>query len=169
MSEQNSTPTQSRLKELLNYDPDTGIFTWRVNRSNVKAGSVTGCKANNGYLLIRVDRKAYLAHRLAWCYFYGEDAIPTLVDHKNGTKSDNRIGNLRPGTKITNGQNRHAAQSNNKSSGLLGVAYIPHTKKFTAYIDKDKKRTYLGLFEDKNDAHAAYLKAKRETHEGCTI
>jgi hypothetical protein len=156
------------LRQLLDYDPDTGIFTWAVDRSNVKAGTQTGRIAVNGYIIIRICGKARLAHRLAWMHFYQEDA-PPLIDHINGNKTHNSIHNLRSGTKVTNGQNRRRAQANNMSSGLLGVSFIPHVKKFTAYIDKDGTRTYLGWFEDKNEAHAAYLEEKRRVHEGCTI
>jgi len=169
MSKAHSTLTRDRLKELLHYDIDSGKFTWRNNRSNVKEGATAGCLSLNGYILIRIDRKLHLAHRLAWLYHYGDANIPRLIDHINGDKTDNRISNLRPATKVLNGQNRRSAQSNNKSSGLLGVAYISHTRKFTAYIDKGGKRKYLGLFERKEDAHEAYLLAKRVLHEGCTI
>lgn len=169
MSAAHSTPTQSRIKELLWYDKDTGKFTWLENRTNVKKGSIAGCRALNGYTLIRIDKKLCLAHRLAWVFMYGDFDLPNLIDHINGDKEDNRISNLRPATKVMNGQNRRSAQSNNRSSGLLGVAYIDHTRKFTAYIDKGGKRTYLGLFKRKEDAHQAYLEAKRSMHEGCTI
>lgn len=169
MSEAHSSPTQARIKTLLHYDQDSGRFTWRENRSNVKAGAVAGCLALNGYILIRIDRKLSLAHRLAWIYCNGDGDTPALIDHINGDKTDNRIENLRAATKVMNGQNRRTAQSNNKSSGMLGVAYISHTRKFTAYIDKNGKRKYLGLFEKKEDAHNAYLRAKRDLHEGCTI
>lgn len=156
------------LRELLDYDPDTGAFKWAVDRSNVKAGTPTGCTAVNGYTIIRICGKAMLAHRLAWMHFYQEDP-PKLIDHINGEKTNNRIKNLRAGDKVLNGQNQRKAQANNKSSGLLGVAYIRHIKKFAAYIDKDGRRQYLGWFADKNEAHAAYIEAKRELHEGCTI
>ena len=169
MSGANSTPTQSRVKELLSYDANSGLFFWTKNRSNVKAGAVAGCTSKNGYTLIRIDKKLFLAHRLAWIYCNGDDSVPDLIDHINGNKTDNRIENLRPATKVLNGQNRRAAQANNASSGLLGVAYISHTKKFTAYINKDERRQYLGLFENKEDAHEAYINAKRLLHEGCVI
>ena len=169
MSEAHSIPTQARIKELLCYDTESGQFTWRENRSNVKAGAVAGCLSLNGYILIRIDRRLCLAHRLAWIYCNGDVETPGLIDHINGVKTDNRIANLRAASKVLNGQNRRAAQANNKSSGLLGVAYIGHTGKFTAYIDKDGRRKYLGLFEKKEDAHNAYLCAKRDMHEGCTI
>lgn len=169
MSKAHSIPTQSRIKELLNYDADSGVFTWLSNRSNVKAGAVAGCLSLNGYILIRIDKKLCLAHRLAWIYFYGDAGTPGLIDHINGNKTDNRIANLRPATKVTNGQNRRRAQANNVSSGLLGVAYIAHTRKFTAYINAGGKRKYLGLFRNKEDAHNAYLSAKRQMHEGCEI
>lgn len=153
----------------MDYNINNGQFSWRNNRTNVKAGAVAGCLSLNGYTLIRIDRKLHLAHRLAWIYCNGSAQMPRLIDHINGSKTDNRISNLRPATKVMNGQNRRTAQSNNKSSGLLGVAYIAHTGKFTAYIDKDGRRKYLGLFERKEDAHEAYLLQKRALHEGCTI
>lgn len=169
MKNKTNVVTKSVLQELLDYRPETGVFSWKVNRSNVKAGTVTGCKTVNGYLFIRLFKKCWLAHRLAWIYCYGHETLPPLIDHINGDKTDNRIDNLRPGTKVTNGQNRHGAQANNASSGLLGVAWLAHVEKFTAYINFDGRRKYLGLFEDKHEAHSAYLKAKRELHEGCTI
>lgn len=162
------TLTIPLLRELLDYDPDTGIFRWAVNRSNVKAGTVTGCKANNGYTIIRICGRAMLAHRLAWMHFY-QEMPPDLIDHIDGDRANNRIKNLRSATKVVNGQNRRNAQANNKSSGLLGVSFIRHMKKFTAYIDVGGNRTYLGWFEDKHEAHAAYLKAKRELHDGFAI
>lgn len=158
----------TRLRELLDYDTETGIFRWRCNRSNVKAGSVAGCPAPTGYTVIRLFKRLHLAHRLAWLHHHGENP-PELIDHINGIKTDNRIANLRPSDKVSNGQNRRTCQTNNKSSGFLGVALIPHTGKYTAYINVRGKRKYMGLFEKKEDAYAAYLNEKRRLHQGSTI
>ncbi len=168
MSDKDSTLTQDLLRGVLDYSPDSGTFAWKVNRSNVKAGTPAGTPTKNGYLVIRVFDNLHLAHRLAWAYMFGYP-LPKFIDHIDGNKKNNAIANLRPCTKVTNGQNRRTAQTNNKSSGLLGVAWLDHVKKFTAYIDAGGKRKYLGLFLDKNDAHSAYLEAKRVLHEGCTI
>lgn len=161
--------TSEAIRKLLRYDHSNGIFTWRENRSNVKAGAVAGCRNIAGYIVIRIFRKLHLAHRLAWLYHFGDAGTPPLIDHVNGDKADNRIANLRAATKVINGQNRHRAQSNNLSSGLLGVAWIKHTRKYAAYINVNGKRQYLGLHSDKTVAHKAYLDAKRKAHEGCTI
>lgn len=167
MSKTNSILTQEILREYLNYDLESGLFFWRKNISNIKAGQQTGCVGVNGYVHIRIFRKLHLAHRLAWLYCYGD--LPLIVDHKNGNKQDNRIANLRESSKVLNGQNRHSAQSNNLTSGLLGVAWHPNIKRFIAHINVDGRRKHLGTFTDKNKAHDVYLKAKRELHEACTI
>ena len=96
--------TQLRLKELFSYDESSGIFTRILGHKNgIKAGSVAGCtqKHRKPYLVIRIDRKLYLCHRLAWLYVHGVFPVG-VIDHINGDGFDNRIANLRD---VTNEQN----------------------------------------------------------------
>ena len=83
--------TAERLREVLDYDPDTGVFTRKVRTaSSVKVGDVAGSLNGKGYIRIRVDGRLYFAHRLAWLYVHGEWPVDQ-VDHINGIKNDNRI------------------------------------------------------------------------------
>ena len=162
---------QEFLKEYFSYDPETGLFTVikltpRNRRS--KVGELSGCNHNCGYTSIRVNKKTYLAHRLAWLYIYGEFPKGHL-DHINGIKTDNRICNLRIADDSLNQQNRKAAQSNNKTSGMLGVYFEKQRNKYRARIKYDGLTHCLGFFDTKENAHDAYLKAKREHHIYCTI
>ena len=86
--------TQSRLKELLYYDPYSGIFTWKISSGNMPAGSAAGCLSPEGYIRITIAGKKYKAHRLAWFYVYGYFPENQVV-HLNGARDDNRISNLR--------------------------------------------------------------------------
>ena len=86
--------TQDGLRQLLNYDPDMGAFTWRQGRGPVRAGGVAGCLTRKGYRRIQIDGQNYMAHRLAWLYMYGSWP-PEQIDHINEIKSDNRLDNLR--------------------------------------------------------------------------
>lgn len=158
--------TAQRLRELLHYDPETGVFTRRVSTSsNAKAGAVAGSNDGKGYLRIWIDSCPYLAHRLAWVYVHGVQ--PTNhIDHIDGNPANNRIENLRDVSIGVNQQNRHTAQKNNKL-GILGVKR--HGKKFLAQITVDGKRRSIGTFPSYEQAHSAYLIAKRQFHEGCTI
>jgi hypothetical protein len=87
-------PTQAELKQILHYDPNTGVFTWRVKTTQTtKVGAVAGCfDAHNNCSVIRIDNKAFLAHRLAWIYIYGD--TDKGIRHINGIGYDNRIDNL---------------------------------------------------------------------------
>lgn len=153
--------TQTRLKELLHYDPDTGIFTWLVSRGRVKTGDVAGSRltvvSGKSYRQIRIDSKNYLAHRLAWLYTHGQ--LPSHeIDHINGAGADNRLSNLRSVTRSEN--NKNARLQCNNSSETAGVYWGKAKRKWQAQIRVDSKCLYLGSFEDINDAIEARKEAE---------
>lgn len=158
--------TAARLRELLHYDQLTGLFTWLVktNKSRNWVGKQAGCPdKNTGYIMIGIDGQHIRAHRLAWLYVTG--SFPTReIDHKNRVKSDNRWKNLRAATPQMNAENRMAANRNNLS-GLLGVATVPEG--FMARIKINGRHRYLGTFATAEQAHSAYVIAKRKLHAGC--
>lgn len=155
--------TVERLKELLDYDPMTGLFKWKVRRKGVEAGDVAGAVNHEGYISIGIDNSVYKAHRLAWLYMFGR--MPNgMMDHRNGDRADNRIENLREATPGQNSQNKHVASAKNKSSGLMGVSWSNDRNKFYARICVNGKVRALGRFDTAEEAHQAYLAAKRELH-----
>ncbi len=160
--------TQERLKEVLHYDPDTGVFTRVKARSHNAAGGTIN-KAT-GYRYIHIDGAQYLAHRLAFLYMTG--AWPkNQVDHIDGHRLNNRWSNLRDATPTINQQNLRKAQSNN-AHGLLGVTELKNrrgTKKFSAQLFANGKRRYFSYHYTAEEAHQAYLAAKRQLHEGNTL
>jgi len=162
-----------RLRELLAYDPIKGEFRWRIGRKGAPMGALAGGKTSHGYINIGVDRTGqHYAHRLAWLYMNGE--WPTCeIDHINGNRTDNRWSNLRGVSSTVNKQNKRRPQSNNKS-GFLGVSLKSSRKtgprKWLAQIAlPGGKRKAIGTFKTPEEAHEAYLKAKRLLHEGCSI
>jgi hypothetical protein len=159
----------SEIKDILSYDMETGEFRWKINRGGfAKAGTMAGSIDTHGYRQIMLQRKLYLAHRLAWFYVTGE--WPKYqIDHIDGDRTNNRFANLRDVIKITNVQNQKSAHSNNKSSGLLGVSWRADIGKWVAGIRISGKRKSLGHFTSKEEAHAAYITAKRKYHHGCTL
>ncbi len=170
MSKPNSTPlTAERLRELIHYDADTGVFTRRVKLCNrVHVGDVAGSIMKNGYWRLRVDVNQYRLHRLAWLYVYG--TWPTkFIDHIDGDPSNNRITNLREATNAENMQNVRRAQIKNKSTGLLGVTFDKSRGKFSANITINGKTRKLGRYSTAQEAHQAYLTAKRELHPFSTL
>ena len=149
----NEILTQSRLKELLHYDPDTGVFTWRKKMARrVKIGDEAGCRHSSGYILIQAAGKLYRAHRLAWLYING--SWPSnQIDHINQNKSDNRIKNLRDVTKSIN--MRNTKKSKNNSSGITGVSWAANRNKWVAYITVNNRRYPLGYFDCRYKAASA--------------
>jgi HNH endonuclease len=151
--------TAERLREVLDYNPETGVFTWKMSHGNgVKAGNVAGRNAGRGYRQISVDKKLYGEHRLAFLFMTGEFP-PQFVDHIDCDPSNNRWRNLRSATLSQNGANRRL-NTNNKV-GLKGVKF--NRGKFVATIKKDGKMTHLGRFATADAAHKAYNNAATET------
>lgn len=143
-----------RLREVLTYDPETGVFRWRVFMgSRAPAGAATGYADNLGYVQIRVDRRLYKAHRLAWLYVYGEWPDGE-VDHINGVTGDNRISNLRVATRSQNIANTKVWCTS--KSGVKGVYWCTQQQKWRARLTVNRQRIHIGFFENIADAKAAY-------------
>lgn len=152
------------LREMLTYDPATGVFVWRVDRPQRRVGDIAGsCTlSSQGYRLISVKGTVYRAHRLAWLYVYG--AFPTSdLDHIDGDRDNNRIANLRLATKTENSRNRRVAPDN--ATGFKGVTRATGCKsRFQAHIGIERRLKYLGSFGSAEEAHAAYVEAAKSLY-----
>lgn len=158
--------TAERLRELLSYDPETGIFTRRVRRSSQAAGTQAGW-LGGGYWHIKLDKRCYLSHRLAWLHVYS--MWPTgEIDHIDADKTNNCIANLRDVSHSVNQQNIKRPQAGN-ISGHLGVTWHPANKRWQAAIRANGHLKYLGSFDSPEAAYVVYVEAKRRLHPGCTI
>jgi hypothetical protein len=158
--------TQNRLKELIDYDSESGVFTRKTSYNRYKKGEKIGFKNTGGYIEAGVDKKYYGLHRLAWLYVHG--VLPEIIDHINGDKTDNRIINLRSANRKINSENLVKPRKDN-ASGYLGVNFHKASKKWVAQISVNKKKKHLGCFDSPEKARDVYLLAKRNLHEGCTI
>lgn len=157
--------TADQVRAHLRYDPDTGHLIWQPGRK--RPGQVAGTDKGSGYIMIRVEGRALLAHRLAWLLSTG--TWPTgEIDHLNGVKTDNRIANLRDVPRQRNSENTRKARASG-ATGFLGVSWDNQKKKFQSGIVVNGKRKNLGRFSTAEEAHAAYVAAKRQMHSGCTI
>jgi hypothetical protein len=147
------------LRSILSYEPETGIFRWRVKRKNMNPNDAAGFINSKGYRYVTVQNVAYRANRLAW--FYVNGVWPTgQIDHINRNRLDDRIKNLRV---VTGNANQHNRSLNkNNTSGFQGVC--PKGNRYRAQITVNSKVHYLGSFETPEDAHAAYLAAKHKLH-----
>ena len=159
--------TQDELKKILSYNPETGLFYWKVKPNKRLPIGVQAGGIRSGYVKIKVNRKMYAAHRLAWLYVHGKEP-EHFTDHINGNPLDNRIANLRPATASENMQNIRKPQKNN-SHGNLGVTYDPKKKLWRARIGIDGIRKYIGKFKTQEQAAQAYLEAKRAMHPFNTL
>jgi hypothetical protein len=152
------TITAEYAHSILKYNTETGVFTWcwRNDRfSNKEAGTVR----RDGYVIITVNYKRYLAHRLAWLWTFG--VWPrAFVDHVNGLPSDNRIANLRLCTQAENLHNSRIKKTS--TSGLKGA--MRNGNGWMAQIRHDGVRTYLGWFSTPEAAAAAYQDAAIKYH-----
>jgi HNH endonuclease len=135
--------THARLKELLSYDPKTGIFTWNIERGLVRPGTTAGTTDHEGYVQIHLEGKKYRAHRLAYFYMT-QEWPPHWMDHINRNRSDNRWVNLRPVTERLNYYN--TSDYRNNTSGVKGVHWNKRISRWVAKIGAHK--AYFDKFED---------------------
>lgn len=151
----------NRVKELLLYETETGQLKWKARKGKVLAGSVAGYASKNGYVQVTIDHHHCLAHRLVWAIVYGE--WPSRqIDHIDRNPQNNQVENLRLCTTGENQQNVDVRAHN--STGVTGVYFLQHSKKWLAQITADGKTHHLGRFSNKEAAVVARKKAEIQLH-----
>lgn len=155
--------SQERIKEVLSYDTDYGIFTWldHVTHKKTKHPGNKGKKSRYGQ--IKIDNVSHYSHRLAWVFVFGDIPDNMLVDHKDGDTGNNKISNLRLSTKVQNGCNSKI-RTHNKLK-LKGVEQHRDTKRFAARITVNGERINLGTYDTAEEAHKVYCDAAVKYHK----
>ena len=150
--------TQSRVKELFNYDPETGILTNKIARGNRrgKIGDEVGSITSHGYLDTTVAGKRCYIHRICFLHYHG--FLPKSVDHRNTNKLDNKIKNLRAATVQENNCNKVEISTN--TSGHRNVYWHKASSKWRVAVQKDGKSNHIGLYADKSVAINAAKEAR---------
>ena len=146
-----------RLREVLHYNPETGLFTWRVKRrANISPGDIAGhIDESKGYVIITLFGRHYYGHVLAWFYVHG---VWTEVDHKNRIGVHNQLINLRAATRAETNRNQGV-----RSDNMLGVKGITRTgRKFMARIFVNGASLYLGTFETLDEAISVRQEATKK-------
>lgn len=155
--------TSERVRELLDYDPETGALRWRVRRGRISAGSPAGTvdrRPTHNYVVVKIDGRSVGAHRLAWLHYYGAEA-PDEIDHVNVDGTDNRIVNLRLADRSDNCCNRRTHATN--ALGIKGVR-LHHRGVFEARIMRNGIPQSLGMFSSAAAAKNAYDRAAAVLH-----
>lgn len=173
--------TQEYLKEILDYDPETGIVTkkarpahhfsitqeaaehtcnkWNSRYAGERAGCLTITGAGKSYLRISVDYNSYMLHCLIWIYMTGKERKGD-IDHIDGNGLNNRWLNLREVSRSVNMQNSRRSKAN--SSGCTGVYWSKAAEKWQAHINLSKGYKYLGIYIDWFDAVSARKSAENK-------
>ena len=161
MTKAKPLPTIELINELLDYDPFTGEFRWKVDGKRLRIGSIAGGTNSQGYVRITIQGQIFAAHRLAWFMINKVDPTHLFIDHINGNKADNCIANLRLATASQNCCNRRKKELK-RESFFKGV-FISRGK-WKAVIMLHGRKSHLGTFDSPELAHMAYCKAAAELH-----
>lgn len=163
-------PSLERLRELLSYDEATGVLTWKtqlvtsrstVGFNNKCGGKIAGTINPDGYVVIGIRKKYYLAHRIVWKLMTGEDPVDQ-IDHEDADRGNNRWANLRPASNGPNIQNSKLRTDN--TSGVKGVHWDAHHKKWRAVITTNGKSQRLGRFSSIEEATNVICTARMQQH-----
>lgn len=148
---------QDVLRHFLHYDPETGVFTRLRSMDGRHAASVgKPCgtvNKSNGYVEIQVARAKHYAHRLVWIWMHGAIPAGKQIDHANGCRSDNRLGNLRLASRADNLRNSKTRVDN--KSGVKGVSWDAARGKWAVTVGRVK----MGRFGTIEEATAVRLRA----------
>jgi len=163
MSEK-SLITVDYVRSILDYDPETGIFIWKVRPLNHfknkrscavwnarYSNKIAGKLAKNGYISISINNVSYYAHRLAWLFINNSHAKEN-IDHINMKKTDNRIKNLRIATIDENNRNTRSKRKSHLPKGVYKIK----DKKYISSITFNSKQKHLGTFNCPAAASFAY-------------
>lgn len=153
----NPKETLDTLKQILEYDPISGLLIWKVRRnSKTLIGNIAGSLLPTGYIRIYIDKVQHMAHQLAWLFTYGEWPNP-MLDHIDGNRSNNRIENLR----ISNARINQLNRIEHRNGNLPGTF---QTKRLTwvSRININGKKVTLGSFKTEEEANQVYLKKFEE-------
>lgn len=159
-----SIEMEKKLKYFLSYDPETGVFKWANSPNyNIKSGDTARNITVKGYARIRLNKKHFFLHRVAWFFYYGSWP-DCLIDHINGDRADNRISNLREASFSENARSK-GIQKNNKT-GYKGISKVKGCySRFSARIVLPSGLKYIGSYKSEEEAHAAYI-AEAQKHFG---
>ena len=161
MNTKESSLNHSELLDILNYDRDTGIFTWTGKRKGTKSGKIAGTISSDNYIQIQISGKLYRSHRLAWFYEYGKWP-EGILDHIDRDTLNSSIYNLREASPTENQRNR--GTNKNSTTGINGVSLHSKSGKYQAYIKVSGIKKHLGLFSTVEEAAAARNKAETEIY-----
>lgn len=153
-------PDRAILREMFYYEPETGYLYWRRAKGTRGVGARAGSTSKHGYRRVKIDRHYYAEHRLIFLIVTG--AVPDIIDHRDGNRSNNKWENLRSADGYQSAVNQARRKSN--TTGFKGVCFNKRVQKFQAQIRYSGKRRYLGLFSTAEDAHLAYCHAADELH-----
>lgn len=160
----NRIPIPITITNWLNYNPETGILTWRRSPGpRSPEDSVAGSLNGDGYLTIQFSNKSYQAHRIAWYLHYKTDPGELEIDHDNGIKTDNRISNLRPATHQQNSFN--STKSSTNTSGIKGISWDSKSASWRARVMINSKSVHVGRFHTIEQAQKAIEFKRLELHK----
>ena len=145
-------PPLEKLLALFHVDVVSGnLLRLTQPSNNVRIGSIAGRLTNDGYIHVKVDDKAYFAHRIVWYLHHSVDPRNSQIDHINHNRADNRPSNLRVCTHEENQRNRIGATAISKS-GERGVWWDSSKQKWKVRVIKDGHTCYAGLFTELTEA-----------------
>lgn len=160
MAANNPKPIPEIVKDLLAYNPDTGLLTWKMSRrGTVKAGGIAGTVNDDGYIRVKVKQKFYPSHRIAWFIYHGQQPEGQL-DHIDNDKTNNRISNLRLATPIQNNQN--IGKTSSCTSGVKNVTWQKGA--WQVVIKVNGKPMYFGRFQNLFEARERAIEVRKRYH-----